>query len=85
MVDNIEIGSVPGVIEKAVLQITWPEDDPRAARIAGARPGRPWANWVYMMGEELAVAGVAIGLILAFSVWQRRRKAKKAEKPAVEA
>jgi len=85
VVDNIEIGSVPGVAEKAVVQITWPQDDPRAARIAGARPGRPWANWVYLMGEELAVAGVAVALILAFSVWQRRRKTKQAEKPTAAA
>ncbi len=85
VVDSIEIGSVPGVVEKAVLPITWPEDDPRAARIAGGRPARPWANWFYMMGEDLAYAGVAIALILAFSIWNRRRKARKAEKPTAAA
>jgi hypothetical protein len=83
VMDNIEIGSVSGVVEKAVLRITWPEDDPRAARIVGGRPGRPWANWFYVMGQELVFAGVAIALILAFSIWSRRRKAKKADSPTV--
>jgi hypothetical protein len=81
VMDTIEIGSVPGVVEKAVMQITWPEDDPRSARIIGGRPGRPWANWFYMMGEELAIAGTLILLILAVGIWSRRRKARKAEKP----
>ncbi|MEP7337366.1 MAG: hypothetical protein ABI977_06440 [Acidobacteriota bacterium] len=81
VMDNIEIGSVPGVIEKAVVQITWPEDDPRSARIVGGRPGRPWANWFYVMGQELLIAGVIIALLLAFSFSSSRRKKKKAEKP----
>lgn len=85
VMDSIEIGSVPGVVEKAVVQITWPEDDPRAARIVGGRPGRPWANWLYLMGTELAIAAVFIGLLLAFSVWQRQRKTKRAEKPTAVA
>ncbi len=79
VMDSIEIGSVAGVVEKAVVQITWPEDDPRTARIVEGRPGRPWANWFYMMAEELAFGGIAIALILALGVWSRRRKVKKAE------
>jgi hypothetical protein len=78
---NIEIGSVPGIAEKAVVEITWPEDDPRSARIAGGRPGRPWANWFYVMGQDLLIAAVVIALLLAFSLWSSRRKKKKAEKP----
>jgi hypothetical protein len=77
VVDNIEIGSKSGVLEKAVMPITWPEDDPRAAYIAGARPGRPWVNWIYFMGEELAIAGVALAMLVAFSVWWGRAKKKK--------
>lgn len=85
VMNNIEIGSVPGVVEKAVMQITWPEDDPRSARIVGGRPGRPWTNWFYMMGEDLVFAGVAIALLLAFGIWSRRRKAKKAERSSAAA
>jgi hypothetical protein len=85
VMDNIEIGSVPAVVEKAVLRITWPEDNPRAARIVGGRPGRPWANWFYVMGQELLFTGVAIALILAFSIWSSRRKAKKAARPTAVA
>lgn len=77
IMDSIEIGSVSGIVEKAVVPITWPEDDPRSARIIGGRPGRAWANWFYMMGEELAVAVVILALILLFGIWSRRRKAKK--------
>jgi hypothetical protein len=78
VVDNIEIGSVTGITEKAVVPITWPEDVPRSARIAGARPGRPWANWFYTMGEELTIVTVALVLLLPFSLWWRSRKKAKA-------
>ncbi|MDQ3012319.1 MAG: hypothetical protein M3X11_16615 [Acidobacteriota bacterium] len=77
VMDSIEIGSVPGVVEKAMVRITWPEDDPRSARITGGRPGRPWANWFYVMGEEVAIAGVIIALISIYLIWQQRRKASK--------
>jgi hypothetical protein len=79
VVDNIEIGSVSGITEKAVVPINWPEDVPRAARIAGARPGRPWANWFYVMGEELTIVVGGLALLLALSLWQRSRKKAKAE------
>lgn len=82
VVDTIEIGSVPGVAENAVVRISWPEDDPRAARIAGARPGRPWANWFSMMGEELAIGAAVVAVLLVFSLWQRRRNARKEATPA---
>jgi hypothetical protein len=79
VVDNIEIGSVNGITEKTVVPIIWPEDVPRDARIAGARPGRPWANWFYVMGEELTIVTVALALLLAFSLWRRSAKKTKAE------
>lgn len=85
VMDNIEIGSVPGVADKAVMKITWPEDDPRAARIIGGRPGRPWANWFYVMGEELAIALVFIAIAAIYLIWRQRRKAKKLPNPSATA
>ena len=85
IMDSIEIGSVAGIVEKAIVPITWPEDDPRSARIVGGRPGRPWANWFYMMGEELVIGAVIIALLLIFSIWSRRWKKKNAEKPTAVA
>lgn len=85
VMDNIEIGSVPSVVEKAVIKITWPEDNPRAARIIGGLPGRPWANWFYVMSEELAIAAVFIAIAAIYLIWQQRRKAKKAGRPTAAA
>ena len=46
-VDVVEAASVPGLKNGDSVRITWPEDDPRSAKIVGARPGAPWANWFY--------------------------------------
>ena len=81
VMDSVEIGSVSGVVEKAVVQITWPEDDPRAVRIIGGRPGRPWANWFYVMGQELLIGAAVIALASVYLIWQQRRKAKKRPRP----
>jgi len=72
--DNIEIASMPGLAEHAVVQITWPKDDPRSARIVGARPGAPWANWFYVFGQSLAIVAAVIGLLASWAFIRRRRK-----------
>ncbi len=76
-VDVVETASAPGLMKGGTVRIFWPEDDPRSARIQGARPGAPWANWFYGLGEILAVGatGIAIILVLAF-IWRLRKKAK---------
>lgn len=74
VVDVIEAAGAPNLTEGGVAQITWPEDDPRSARIAGTRPGAPWANWFYIMGEHLAVATAVIGLLATWAFIRRRRK-----------
>lgn len=57
------------------MQITWPTDDPRAARIVGARPGAPWANWFYVMMNELLVIALLMGgLFLVLTLFGRRRR-----------
>jgi hypothetical protein len=78
--DNIEIASLPNLAEKATVKITWPEDDPRSARIAGARPGAPWANWFYVFSQDLAIAAAVIGL---FAIWEfiRRRRKRAVNNP----
>jgi hypothetical protein len=80
-VDVIERGSVPELVEENRVQITWPADDPRAARLVGARPGAPWANWFYVMMNELLVTAAFIGVLLLTLtlVGQRRRRRKQAQ------
>jgi hypothetical protein len=74
VMDTIETASLPGLTEHAVVPITWPEDDPRAARLVGARPGRPWANWFYNLAEWLVLFAILFGLLAAWGLWKRRRK-----------
>ncbi|MEJ7712911.1 MAG: hypothetical protein WKF84_24480 [Pyrinomonadaceae bacterium] len=60
-----------------VGQIAWPADDPRAARIVGARSGAPWANWFYVMMNELLVTAAFIGgLLLVLMLAARRRRGR---------
>jgi hypothetical protein len=76
-VDVVEAASVPNLKNGDSVQITWPEDDPRSAKIIGARPGRPWANWFYDLAELIVIfaAFVAFLLLLGF-IWRRRKKAR---------
>lgn len=77
-VDVIETASVSELVEEKRVQITWPADDPRAARIVGARPGAPWANWFYVMMNELLVIAAFIGvLFLVLALVGRRRRRRK--------
>ena len=76
-VDVIERGSVPELVEENHVQITWPADDPRAARIVGAQPGAPWANWFYVMMNELLVTAAFIGVLLLVLTLVGRRKSGK--------
>ncbi len=74
VVDVIEATGAPVLVEGGAAQITWPEDDPRSARIVGTRPGAPWANWFYIMGGHLAVLTAVIGLLAIWGFIKRRRK-----------
>lgn len=75
VMDNIEIASKPDLAQHSTVQITWAEDNPRVARIVGARPGRPWANRFYVFGETLALIAVLIVIVLAAAfVWRRRKR-----------
>jgi len=77
-VDVIERGSVPELVQGNYVQITWAADDPRAARIVGARPGAPWANWFYVLTNELLIAGTVIGVaLLGLMLLARRRGRNK--------
>jgi hypothetical protein len=77
-VDRVEAASVPALSEGSHVKILWPADDPREARIAGARPGAPLANWLYDFGETLAIVGVLIALVIAWETFRRRRKKRRA-------
>ena len=47
------------------VRILWPEDDPRSAKIIGARPGAPWANWFYGISKT---SGVGLLLLVFFVI-----------------
>ena len=83
VMDNIEIASMPALAEQTTVKIIWPEGDPRSARLASARPGAPWANWFYVLGENLALPAAVLGLLLIWAVARRRRKrtARQGETP----
>ncbi len=72
--DNIELASLPNLAEGATVSIQWPEDDPRSARIAGATPGAPWANWFYSIAETLAFVAAVLFLLAAWQWFRRRRQ-----------
>lgn len=82
VIDNIEIASRPDLAERAMVPITWAEDDPRVAHIVGARPGRPWANRFYVFGETLAIIAVLVIVLLVSALFWRRRKRHRAVLPA---
>jgi len=73
-VDVVEAASVPGLKDGSTVQITWPEDDPRSAKLVEARPGAPWANWFYDMAEWLVVFAA---FFVLFGIIRRRRKKTK--------
>ena len=77
-VDVIERGSVPELIEGQQVRIIAPVDEPRAARIVGARPGAPWANWFYVMTNELLMVSVFIGAALLMLMLLARRRRRSA-------
>ena len=69
----VEAASAPDLTKGQTVRILWPEDDPRSARIIGARPGAPWANWFYGKIETLAIGVVLLALFLIFGyIWGRR-------------
>lgn len=71
-VDAVEAGSTPILVVGGRVPIVWPLHDPRSARIAGARPAAPWANWLYDFGEFLLVAAGALALVSALPFVGRR-------------
>ena len=82
VMDNIEIANKPDLAEGQTVQITWAEDNPREARIVGARPGRPWANQLYVFGENLALIVAFFAIIFISALFWRRRKRRRAVWPS---
>jgi hypothetical protein len=76
-VDVVESASAPGLVKGGTVRIVWPEDDPRSAKIKGARPGSPWANWFYGLGEILAIGVVVIAFFAVIGLRRRRRRTKE--------
>jgi hypothetical protein len=64
-VDVVEATSAPDLMKGQTVRILWPEDDPRSAKIIGARPGAPWANWFYGIGKT---SGVGLFLLVFFVI-----------------
>jgi hypothetical protein len=79
--DNIEIACLPDLKEGSTIAITWPADNPRAARIAHAQPGAPWANWFYVLGQDLALLAALFVIIFLFAWWRKHRRKNKQAKP----
>ncbi len=74
-VDNIEAASMPKLTDGQTVRITWPLDDPRAARIADARPGAPWTNFFYIFAETIVIAAAFIaGIMLVSFIFRSRKK-----------
>lgn len=73
-VDVVEAASVPGLKKGDVRPILYAEDVPREARIVGARPGEPFKNWLYSIGEYIAIILGFFVLIAIVSMLFRRRK-----------
>ena len=73
-VDTIEAASMPNLAEGNSVRITWPQDDPRGAKIVGARPGAPWANWFYDIGEWVVLFVAIFGFLAVIGFIKRRRK-----------
>jgi hypothetical protein len=77
-VDTVEAASAPGLAKGSAVRILWPADDPRSARVAGARPGSFWKNWLYSFAETIAIVGTIIALLSAFGLMRRRKKKRAA-------
>lgn len=76
-VDSIEAASMPNLTSGQNVRISWPIDDPRAAHIVGARPGAPWANYFYALGETLVSGAVFIvGILIVSFLFRSRRKGR---------
>jgi hypothetical protein len=76
-VDVVESASAPGLVKGGTVRIVWPEDYPRSAKIKGARPGSPWANWFYGLGEILAIGVAVIAFFAVIGLRRRMRKTKE--------
>jgi hypothetical protein len=72
-VDVVEAASAPDLRQGQIVRILWPEDDPRAAKIMGARPGAPWANWFYGISETLGIGLVLLVLFVILGFILQRR------------
>jgi hypothetical protein len=77
-VDVVEAASAPDLKNGDSVQISWPEDDPRSAKIVGARPGAPWANWFYDLAEWLMVFAAFATFLVLIGIIKRRRKKTRA-------
>jgi hypothetical protein len=69
------------LVKGGAVRIVWPEDDPRSAKIKGARLGSPWANWFYGLGEILAIGAVVIAFFAVFGVGRHLRRTKERAPP----
>jgi hypothetical protein len=79
-VDVVEAASAPGLKNGDSVRITWPEDGPRSAKIVGARPGAPWANWFYAMAETMVILASLVALFILIVGIIRRRWRRSLEK-----
>lgn|GEM_PF-4122238 len=80
-VDDIDVGSRPGLAINASIDVTFPPENPRAAQIAGATRSHLPINW--LMGPlELSMYAAVLALIAGSGfisrAFVRRRKANRA-------
>ena len=68
-----DIGSVVELVEGGRVAVTYPEANPRAARLVGATQTALRRDWLERIGLPLAIISVLVGLGLIAASWRARR------------
>ena len=62
-VDGVDVGSVPGLAVGARFPVSYNANDPRDARLSGARTYK-WREWMQLAEEVMALVGVVAGFVV---------------------
>jgi hypothetical protein len=81
-VDVVDDGSVANLTKGGTVQITYPTDDPRAARLVGATYRHLWINNLAYLGSTLL--GLAIFGLIAILLGALSAAARAKYRPLVE-
>lgn len=76
VVDDIDVGSAPGLREGATIEVAYPPDDPRRARIVGATHSYRVINWLGDLGLFVGLLAI-LGVSWLFSRFRRAAKRRR--------